>query len=460
MNHFSSTDFNAMRHFYEQSSTRSVSFRKQMLKNLRNAIVKYEREVIEALYKDLHKSEAESYSTEIGFCYAEISHAIKHIDNWMKPKAVKTPMALFPSSSKIVREAWGISLIIAPWNYPFQLMIGPLIGAIAGGNCSVLKPSEFTPNISAIIESLITETFDKKYITVIQGDGAVVVPELMKANRFDHVFFTGSIPVGKIIASLAAEKLIPTTLELGGKSPCVVDKNVDIKTAAARIVWGKFTNAGQTCVAPDYLLLHESRKIEFINAMTTKIKEFYGENPQRSDDYGRIVNEKRFHALQQYLTQGKIITGGETDLKEKYISPTIMEDVSHETALMKEEIFGPILPVITFNEKEEALNIIKQNPNPLSLYVFSNDVNFQEYFTANVPFGGGCINNTLVHLANPDLPFGGVGNSGSGQYHGQFSFETFTRPKAILKTATWLDPNIKYPPYSKWKLSMFRRMLR
>jgi aldehyde dehydrogenase (NAD+) len=339
-------------------------------------------------------------------------------------------------------------------------MIGPLIGAIAGGNCAVLKPSEYTPETSAVIDNLITETFDKKYIAAVQGDGAVVVTELMKSNHFNHVFFTGSIPVGKIIASLAAEKLIPTTLELGGKSPCIVDKNVDVKTAAARIVWGKFTNAGQTCVAPDYLLLHESRKIEFVNAMTSKIKEFYGENPQRSEDYGRIVNEKRFHTLQQYLSQGKIITGGETDLKEKYISPTIMEDVSYETAMMKEEIFGPILPVITFNEKEEALNIIKQNPNPLSLYVFSNDAGFQEYFTANVPFGGGCINNTLVHLANPDLPFGGVGNSGSGQYHGQFSFETFTRPKAILKTATWLDPNIKYPPYSKWKLSMFRKMLR
>lgn len=452
--------FNAMRRYFTSGHTRSVSFRKEMLQQLKICIQQNEQAIAKALFDDLHKSEAESYSTEIGFCYAEISHALKHTAQWMRPRAVKTPMALFPSSSKIIREPWGVSLIIAPWNYPFQLMIGPLIGAIAGGNCAVLKPSEFTPHTSAVIEKIISETFDKDYITVVQGDGAVVVPEIMKANRFDHVFFTGSISVGKSIAALAAEKLIPATLELGGKSPCIVDKNVDVKTAAARIVWGKFTNAGQTCVAPDYLLLHESRKIEFVNALNTKIKEFYSENPQRSNDYGRIVNEKRFFALKDYLKQGKIITGGETDEKEKYISPTLMEDCSPDAKMMKEEIFGPILPIITYTKKEEALEFILQNPNPLALYVFSTDKEFQKYFTENIPFGGGCINNTLVHLGNPELPFGGVGNSGSGQYHGQYSFETFTRPKAILKTANWIDPSAKYPPYTKWKLNLFKRLLR
>jgi aldehyde dehydrogenase (NAD+) len=456
---FTAEQFKAMQAFHTAGNTRSFQFRKQQLITLKKAIKANEAAITAALQKDLHKSAAEAYTTEIGFSYAELSHTIKHLQHWMQPKNVGTPLTLFPSSSKIVREPWGISLIIAPWNYPFQLLIAPLIGAIAGGNCAVLKPSEFTPATADVIEKMISENFDPQYISVVLGDGAVVVPQLMNENRFDHIFFTGSIPVGKIIAKLAAEKLIPTTLELGGKSPCIVDTNVDLDTAAARIVWGKFTNAGQTCVAPDYVLVQQKNKDVLVDKMKAQIERFYGKDPKASEDYGRIVNEKRFDAVSSYLNEGKILVGGTTDRSEKYIAPTIIENITADAAVMKYEIFGPVLPVIVYNTKEEALNIIQQNANPLSLYVFSNDKNFQEYFTEQIPFGGGCINNTLVHLANPDLPFGGVGNSGSGQYHGQYSFETFTRPKAIVNSATWIDPDLKYPPYKK-KLKLFKWLIK
>ncbi|MGN6616841.1 MAG: aldehyde dehydrogenase family protein [Ilyomonas sp.] len=455
---FSSSDFLSMEKFFFSGVTKSYNFRRKQLLALKDALKRNEEAIMDALYKDLHRSFTETYTTEIGFLYAEINFILKHLKSWMKVVSKPTPLVLFQSSSKIMYEPLAVVLIIGPWNYPLQLLLAPLAGAIAGGNCAVLKPSEFTQHTNAVIRKMISEAFSKEYITMVEGEGAEVVPQLIKENKFDHVFFTGSITIGKEIAKLAAEKLIPTTLELGGKSPCIVDKEVNIRVAAQRIAWGKFTNAGQTCVAPDYVLVHEKRKDELLDAIQNSIKKFYGAEPKLSPDYARIINKKRFDILESYLHQGDIITGGVTDENELYISPTIIKNVAEQQPLMQEEIFGPILPIITYAEQEEVLQEIRKHPQPLSLYVFSDSTFRQKFYIENISFGGGCINNTLVHLANSDLPFGGIGNSGSGTYHGSFSFYTFTRPKPVLKTATWFDPSIKYPPY-EGKMKFFRRFM-
>jgi aldehyde dehydrogenase (NAD+) len=459
MDQFTSSDFAAMQRYFYAGATRSYSYRQTQLKALKSAIQKYEKKLSDALFADLHKSQEEAFTTEIGFVYAELSHAIKHLKSWMKPKRVGSPMFTFPSSSFIFRESLGVCLIIGPWNYPFQLTIAPLIGAIAAGDCVVIKPSEMAPKTSNIITEMISECFEKDYIAVVEGDGSTVVPQMLQENRFDHIFFTGSIPVGREIAKQAAEKLVPVTLELGGKSPCIIDEDADIEVAAKRIVWGKFTNAGQTCVAPDYLIVHEKIKDELTAALARTIGDFYGEEPMKSLDYGRIINKKRWDKLITYLRQGKVVFGGDVNEQELYFSPTLMEHVGSDAPLMKEEIFGPILPIITFKTKDEAVNVIIENKHPLSLYYFGSDKKKEQFFIENVQFGGGCINNTLVHLGNADLPFGGVGNSGAGAYHGKFSFETFTRPKAILKTSTSIDPSVKYPPY-KGKMKFLRLFFR
>lgn len=452
---YTSSHFRQMQTYFLSGATADYAFRLQQLQRLKQAIKQYEHRIMEALFKDLHKSQEESFTTEIGFLYAEISHATKHLKKWMSKSSVSTPLFLFPSSSKIIREPLGVCLIIGPWNYPFQLLIAPLIGSIAGGNCALIKPSEMAVHTSLVTTEMIAEFFDENFISVVQGDGAVVVPELMNENRFDHVFFTGSIPVGRAIAKMAAEKLVPVTLELGGKSPCIVDEDADIKVSAKRIVWGKFTNAGQTCVAPDYLLVHEKNKRELVAEMQTNIQQFYGTQPIESVDFGRIINRKRLDTLKSYLSQGSVITGGDFVDDQLYLSPTLLENIADKAPVMQDEIFGPILPIITFTEQSEALNIIRQHSHPLSLYYFGNTKEKENYYVNNLQFGGGCINNTLVHLANADLPFGGVGSSGIGAYHGKFSFDTFTRMKAILKTATWLDPGVRYPPY-KGKLKLLR----
>ena len=451
--------FEQMRRYFLSGATRDYGFRRNQLLQLRKAIKQYEAELNEALYKDLHKSPEEAYATEIGFLYAEISHALSHLKSWMEPQKVSSPIVLFPSSGKILREPLGVCLIIAPWNYPFQLLVAPLIGAIAAGNCAILKPSEYTTHTAAVIERMIGDFFERQYITVVQGEGHIVVPQLMNDNRFDHVFFTGSIPVGREIAKLAAPKLVSVTLELGGKSPCIVDEDANIEVAAQRITWGKFTNVGQTCVAPDYLLVHRKIKDELTVFIEKSIQKFYGEDPQASPDYGRIINQQRFEKLESYLTNGKVIVGGNTIKEDLYFSPTILDEVGIEEPVMNEEIFGPILPVLTFQTHEEALEIIKRNPNPLSLYYFGNNKKAEKLYIESVAFGGGCVNNTLVHLGNSDLPFGGVGNSGVGAYHGKFSFDIFSRQKAIVKTGTWLDPPAKYPPY-KGKMQFLKWLLR
>lgn len=448
-----------LRKYFETGITRPYSFRKARLQDLYDAIKLFEKDIFEALQKDLHKSNTESFTSEVGVLYAEISHTLDNLESWMEPETVSTPLALQPATSKIVKDPLGVVLVIAPWNYPFQLLFAPLVGAIAGGNCAVLKPSEFTPHVTAVAQKIIAEAFDNNYVLQVEGDGALVVPELMDNFRFDHVFFTGSIPVGKEIAKMAAKDLVPVTLELGGKSPCIVDKSASIKVAAQRIAWGKFTNAGQTCVAPDYLLVHESKKDELLNHITGCITKMFGPDPKQSNDFGRIINEKRFDTLSSYLTKGKVVTGGEYDKSTLYIAPTILDGIDATFPIMQEEIFGPILPVITYKEHDEVLAQIAQNPFPLSLYLFTQDSKTEKLYTEKVLFGGGCINNTLMHWANPELPIGGVAYSGLGQYHGKYSFNVFTRPKGILKSATWTDPALKYPPY-KNQLKLFKWLMK
>ena len=448
-----------LRNYFNGGNTQSYAFRKEQLNKLKSSILKHEQDLYDALYTDLKKSPEEVWVTETGMVISELNTAIKKLGKWMKPKRVSTNLLNLPSRSRIHSEPLGIVLIIAPWNYPFQLLINPLIGAIAAGNCVVLKPSEFAPATDAVMKKIIEETFPKEYILYVQGDGAVVIPEMMNNFTFDHVFYTGSTAVGKIIYKMAAEKLTPVTLELGGKSPCVVESDANIKVAARRIAMTKFSNAGQMCVAPDYVLVHESAKEKFVSAMKESIENFFSSTPEESYNYGKIINEKQFDRLSNYLQQGKIAHGGRTDKEKLFIEPTLLTDVSLNADVMKDEIFGPILPIFSFNEKEEALKIMQQHPNPLSFYVYTSNNEKENDWLKAVPAGGSCVNNSSWHLTNHNLPFGGRGFSGMGNYHGHFSFDTFSHKKAVMKTPTWFDPNIKYPPF-KGKLGLFKKIIK
>ena len=377
----------------------------------------------------------------------------------MQPDLVKTNLLNIPSKSFVIKEPLGVTLIIGPWNYPLQLLLTPMVGAIAAGNCCVLKASEFAPATAAVIKQLIEETFAPEYILFTAGDGAVVIPEMMNNFSFDHVFYTGSTAVGKIIYKMAAERLVQVTLELGGKSPCIVESDANIKVAARRIVIAKFSNAGQMCVAPDYVLVHETKKEELIAALKTTIQQFFGDKAEESYNYSKIINERQFNRLVNYLPQGNILHGGRSDKDKLFIEPTVIDNVNLDSPVMKDEIFGPILPVISFSTKEEAFKIIAQNKNPLAFYVFTSSNAKEKDWLNSVAFGGGCVNNASWHLTNHHLPFGGRGFSGSGQYHGKFSFETFSHKKAVMKTPTWFDPAIKYPPF-KGKLKLFKWVIR
>ena len=445
--------------FFNSGNTQSYAFRKEQLNRLKSSILKHEQDLYDALYTDLKKSPEEVWVTETGMVISELNSAIKKLSKWMKPKRVSTNLLNLPSRSRILSEPLGVVLIIAPWNYPFQLLINPLIGAIAAGNCVVLKPSEFAPATDAVMKKIIEETFPKEYILYVQGDGAAVIPEMMNNFTFDHVFYTGSTAVGKIIYKMAADKLTPVTLELGGKSPCVVESDANIKVAARRIAMTKFSNAGQMCVAPDYVLVHESVKEKFIGSMKESIENFFSSTPEESYNYGKIINAKQFDRLNNYLQQGKVAHGGRTDKEKLFIEPTLLTDVSMNADVMKDEIFGPILPIFSFNEKEEALKIIQQHPNPLSFYVYTSNSTKESDWLKAVPAGGSCVNNSSWHLTNHNLPFGGRGFSGIGNYHGHFSFDTFSHKKAVMKTPTWFDPNIKYPPF-KGKLNLFKKVIR
>jgi aldehyde dehydrogenase (NAD+) len=453
-------DLTNLRRHFETGATKPLAFRKEQLKKLRLAIQKHETDIAEALYTDLKKSPEEAYGTETGLLLTEISTALKNLARWLHPQDAGTDLVNLPSSSKIYRDPLGVVLIIAPWNYPFQLLLMPLVGAIAGGNTAVLKPSEAAPATAAVIEKIITQTFEPHYIKVVQGDGAEVVPMMMNNFRFDHVFYTGSIGVGKAIYKLAAEQLVPVTLELGGKSPAIVEKDANIAVAARRIVLGKFLNAGQTCIAPDYVLVHESIKRKFIESLKSAIVKFYSEDPSTNSEYGKIINEKRFDTLTSYLPAASIIHGGRYNKQSLFIEPTVVEATTDSSApLWKDEIFGPILPVISFQTFEEAKKVVERNANPLAFYLFTENGNTERQWIESVSFGGGCINNTAWHFTNHNIPFGGVGNSGTGSYHGKSTFDTFTRAKAIMKTPTWFDPAIKYPPF-KGKLKLFKWLFR
>jgi len=444
------------RAFFETGKTRDIKVRITALKNLKSAILRHEQDIYDALLADFGKPVFETYTSEIGVVLEEIGHMIKHIRDWSQPELVKTSVVNLVSKSYIYPEPYGVCLVIGAWNYPFQLTIAPAIGAIAAGNTVIMKPSRVALNTYMVIETIVKEAFDPSYVAVIEQ--STLHKEMLEA-QYDYIFFTGGVEIGKVIARAAAEHLTPFTLELGGKSPCVVDHTASISTAARRIAWGKFINAGQTCVAPDYLLLHEKVKDRFYEEVAKSLYEFYGDSPMQSPDYARIINEKHFRRLSAMIKDGKVILGGQTDHATRYIAPTLIEIDSLSHPLMADEIFGPVLPVILVKDMQQAMEIIKQFEKPLAFYIFSNNYKTQQYFIQQVPFGGGCVNDTVAHFVNPHLPFGGIGNSGVGAYHGKFSFDTFTHHKGILNKVVWPDVPLRYPPYHG-KLGLIKQIIK
>ncbi|OIK11341.1 aldehyde dehydrogenase family protein [Bacillus sp. MUM 116] len=431
------------RQFLKTGKTKDVSFRIQALQDLRKLIRTNEKEIMSALKKDLNKSEFDSYITEIGIVLEEIRFTLKHVRKWAKPRKVKTGIAQIGSKSYIYPEPYGVTLIISPWNYPFQLAIAPLIGAVAAGNCAMLKPSELTPETSKLLAVLISQTFPEEYITVVEG--AVETSQALLQENFDYIFFTGSVSIGKVIMEAAAKNLTPVTLELGGKSPCIVHEDANLKLAAKRLAWGKFLNAGQTCVAPDYLYVHRGVKNEFLKEFVSVINELYSDNVFNSGTFTKIVSERHFNRLVGFISDGNVYYGGNDDLGSLTIEPTILDKISWKDSIMQEEIFGPILPVLDYDDAEEMVEKIIARPKPLALYLFSESSEFQASILNQISFGGGCINDTVYHLSSPYLPFGGVGESGIGAYHGKGSFDVFSHEKSILKQTTSFDLPFRYP---------------
>ncbi|WP_176239430.1 aldehyde dehydrogenase [Mariniplasma anaerobium] len=446
--------FNKQKKFFNSNQTKDYEFRVEQLKKLKSAIKQHEEEITKALFDDLHKSSVEAYTTEIGFVLNSIDFTIKHLKKWMKPKKVKTPLFLFGTKSFMSQEPLGVICIIAPYNYPFQLVIEPLIGVIASGNTAIIKPSEYTVQTEAVIAKLISQTFDESYIKVITG--AKEVTSKLLDLKFDHIFFTGSATVGKIVYEKASKHLIPVTLELGGKSPTIVDKTANLKIAAKRIIFGKFINAGQTCIAPDYIYVEKEIHEELINLFKKEIKNFYPDY----NEFGRIINDRHFQRLKGLINPDKVVFGNEVDEKSKFISPTILDNVTWDDKVMQEEIFGPILPVLVYEELEEVIEIIKQKEKPLALYMFSNDKNEIHKVFHELSFGSGGINDAIMQVTNPNLPFGGVGLSGIGIYHGYTSFQAFSNQKTYTKKTTKFDIKLAYPPYTKKQEKIIRRFMK
>jgi aldehyde dehydrogenase (NAD+) len=435
----------------------NIAARKETLIKLLNVIITHENEIIEALYEDFKKPAFEAVLTETNYVISELKDTIKNIHKWARPKKVFPSLLNFPSTDYIYKEPYGKVLIIAPWNYPFQLALCPLISAVAAGNQVVLKPSELTPKTSEIISKIIEKTFDVNHVEVKQG--GLEVSQKLLSERWDYIFFTGSVPVGKIVAKAAAENLTPITLELGGKNPCIIDNTANLKLAAKRIVWGKFINAGQTCIAPDYILIQKDMKSHFIKYMKLEIIKAYGDNPKSSPDYARIINTKNWLRLANMIEENKVIFGGQTDVEDRYISPTLIDESSVDTLIMQDEIFGPLLPILSYENEGDINRIISKYEKPLSLYVFTEDKKFAKKIIKHYSFGGGCINDTVVHFSNKRLPFGGVGHSGIGAYHGSLSFDIFSHKKGIVKKANWLDLPMRYAPY-KDKLKSIQKLLK
>ncbi len=439
----------AQREFFASGATLSYEFRREQLKKLQSALKEWEKPLCDALWKDLHKSPEEAILTEISIVGGEVKNHIKHLKKWMRHERRSTPIKMMPSCSRIVSEPLGNTLIISPWNYPVQLLLNPLVGAISAGCTAILKPSPYVPETSATIEKMIKETFDEKYIAVVQGNRNV--NSMLLDERFDLIFFTGSPALGKKVMQAAARNLTPVILELGGKSPCIVDKEADIKIAARRIAWGKTLNAGQTCIAPDYLLIHSSLSDIFAKAMQKELRRLHGEDIQKSKNFVRMVNDRAFERVSSYLKDGRIVFGGTTIAKERYIEPTLLADVSPHSPVMQEEIFGPILPMVTFEKLEEAILFVNEREKPLALYYFGNKKKGFEVIK-RTSSGGACINDTIMHIANENLPFGGVGNSGMGHYHGRNSFDAFSHKRAVVVTTTKLDLPFRYMPYKMFEL--------
>lgn len=443
-----------LRHYFNTGKTKDVDHRIAQLNILKKAIFEHEKDIVAALKTDLSKSGPESFMTEINVVIHEIEYAVKHLKKWARPRWVKTPLSLQPALSYIYQDPLGVVLIIGPWNYPFNLTLCPLVGAIAAGNTVLLKPSEVAPAVSGLIRDLIGKYFDPSFISVVEG-GAEETTAIL-THRFDSIFYTGGEVVGKIVMTAAARHLTPVTLELGGKSPCIVDEGTDITLVSKRIAWGKFMNAGQTCVAPDYLLIHRSVKQELVAGLRSAVKQFFGNDPRQSPSYGRIINEKHVQRLEALTKHGEILFGGETDRASRYMAPTLIHNITAVDPIMNEEIFGPILPVITYEKIEEALSFINARPKPLALYLFSNDPELKDKVLNETSSGGVCINDTVFQIASTELPFGGVGPSGMGSYHGKASFTTFSHQKSVLKRFPFLDPFFRYAPFKPY----LRRILR
>ena len=440
------------RDFFKTGTTLDIKFRKQMLKNFLAAMEKWESRISDALWTDLHKSYEEAYLTEISIVKCEIRSHIKNVSKWAKRRKTHNPLKLFPSRSYVVKEPLGCSLIVSPWNYPVQLLLNPLVGAISAGCTAVLKPSPYVPNVSKVIEEMICETFDEKYIAVVQGNRDVNTTLL--DQRWDLIFFTGSPDLGKKVMSAAARHLTPVILELGGKSPCIIDKDADIKRTAKRLAWGKTLNSGQTCIAPDYILIHETVKDAFVKEFAKAITELHGEDIKADKHYVRMVSDKAFERVSSYLKDGDIVYGGRTDAQERFIEPTIIENVALDSPVMTEEIFGPIFPMITITEgsfTQQVIDFVTSREKPLAFYYFGKESKGWEMIR-RTSSGGGCINDVIMHIANENVPFGGVGNSGMGRYHDKESFEAFSHTRSIIATGNWIDLPFRYMPYNMFGL--------
>ncbi len=446
------------RAFFTTGKTIDLDFRLQALKRLYRCISEHETEIAAALTQDLGKSDYESYMCEVGLSLAELSHQIKHLKRFAKPQRVKTPLVQFHARSFTIAEPYGLVLIMSPWNYPFMLAMEPLFGALAAGNCCVLKPSAYSPATSALIRGMMRDLFPEEYVAVVEGGRAE--NQALLEQRFDYIFFTGSVGVGKEVMAKASAHLTPVTLELGGKSPCIVDETANLAVAAKRIVFGKFLNCGQTCVAPDYVLVQANKKEALVKLLCAEICRTYGENALENPHFGKIINQKHTERLIGLMENERILFGGQYDKDAQKIAPTLLDRPVLEAPVMQEEIFGPILPILTFSSIEEAERIIHSYEKPLALYLFSNSKRTQDRFLRYMPFGGGCLNDTIVHIASSEMPFGGVGYSGMGQYHGKDSFRTFSHQKSILKRDNWIDLPVRYQPYRPSYKTLLKRLLK
>jgi aldehyde dehydrogenase (NAD+) len=436
------------RNFFKSEKTKKLDFRKKMLKRLLSVMKQCESDLSQALYKDLHKSYEEAYMTEFSIVYGEIKQHLNHFKDWADRESVSSPLKMFPSRSYLVKEPLGNTLIISPWNYPVQLLLNPLVGAISSGCTAVLKPSPYTPNVSNVLAKMISENFDEEYIAVVQGNREV--NERLLSYRFDLIFFTGSPLLGKLVMKAASQYLTPVILELGGKSPCIVDKSCDVKLAARRIVFGKTLNSGQTCIAPDYLFIHKNVKVEFIEAFQDELKQMHGVDPEKSEHYVRIVNEKAFDRVLSYMEEGDVIVGGKSNRETRYIEPTLIENVKCDSSLMTDEIFGPIFPLMEFEDIDEVLKFVNEREKPLALYYFGDEKKGWKVIR-KTSSGGACINDTIMHIANENAPFGGVGNSGMGSYHGRDSFLAFSHRRTVVATPKSFDLPLRYMPYKFFK---------